>query len=528
MLSLIHKFLLFAGGGAPAVSVSPSTWDAGSTPVGTPVSQEFTIENTGNATLEITLPITVVGAEASAFTVTVQPAVTSLAPGASTTFTVQADADVMDAFSANISIVNNSATNPKLVAITAEVLAFDAYILSFAGIIAYYPMDDTSGSTTVDDKNNYDGTYGGTRTLANAVFPQGANVVTLTQGYSTLPEANLRAIWDWSKGWWLGFAKPTLASATDGVRHQIFEFRRNNDEQIDWYKDFDNYSYTIVVEIGNVRRTVQWYTVREEWCLFALTWDTVANEIKVYIDGVLMDTVTTATPILGAVATPLAFIGTGFNPFTGGMGHHAIGAGSTISETQLNNLYKAVMGTTREITFAGDSKTNFNDYWPTLLLSALKTETADVWRERCKRFAVAGYTAAQLLTVLQASLSSAIGEPEAVLLNVGANDQSGGTIEATFKTALTGIINAYRTQFPDTPVYVAFPWRNDVATPTSPATLKTWIQAVIATYPSGVFAGHDETVWFANNIATYSADGAHYNAAGSVEVVNQWLAVLGY
>lgn len=410
----------------------------------------------------------------------------------------------------------------------AFALAFDAYILSLPGIIAYYPMDDTSGTTTVDDKNNYDGTYGGTYTLNNIAFPQGSNVVNANSGYSTLPEASLRGVWNWSKGWWLGWAKPTSASLTDAARHQIFQSRRNNDEQINWYKDIDNYSYTITVEIGNVIRTVQWYTGRNEWGLFALTWDTVANEIKVYIDGVLMDTLTTATPLLNPVSAPNIFIGTGNATFKGGLGHHAIGAGETITETQLNNLYKAVMGTTREITFSGDSKTNFNDYWPTLMLSALKNETTDVWRERCRRFAVAGYTAAQLRTLLEANLPSAVGEPEYILMNVGANDESAGTIEATFKTALTGCIDAYRTQFPNTPIYVAFPWRNDVATPTSPATLKTWIQAVIATYPSGVFAGHDETVWFANNIATYSDDGAHYNAAGSVEVVNQWMTVLGY
>lgn len=117
---------IIGGGGLPAISVSPSSWDFGSTPVGSPTTKEFTIESTGTAALVITLPITIAGVEASAFTVTVQPTETSpnlvtLAPGASTTFTIQTDADAVDTFSADISIINNSSENPKLVAISANV-----------------------------------------------------------------------------------------------------------------------------------------------------------------------------------------------------------------------------------------------------------------------------------------------------------------------------------------------------------------------------------------------------------------------
>lgn len=155
-------------GGAPAISVSPSSWDFGSTPVGTPVSKVFTIENTGTAALEITLPITIVGAEASAFTVTAQPAVTSLAPGASTTFTVEADADSVDTFNADISIVNNSAENPYTVAIEVlveyVVLLSDEFITSrAAGAINGTAAEPGAGTRTVVDTNSI-------MTIANGRF----------------------------------------------------------------------------------------------------------------------------------------------------------------------------------------------------------------------------------------------------------------------------------------------------------------------------------------------------------------------
>lgn len=114
---------VMGAGGAPAISVSPSSWDFGSTPVGTPVSKEFTIENTGTATLEITLPIT---SDNAGYTVTVDPA-TSVAPGGSTTFTVQFDAAFnASGYAGNISIQSNAASSPTVIPVTARIWAFYA------------------------------------------------------------------------------------------------------------------------------------------------------------------------------------------------------------------------------------------------------------------------------------------------------------------------------------------------------------------------------------------------------------------
>lgn len=110
-------YYYFDDSGTPAISISPSSWDFGITPVGTPVSKQFTIQNTG------TLPLTIGDRSyPGGFTETVAPGSLSLAPNASTTFTVQATASVVGVFGGNISIVNNSSVNPKLVAITANVL----------------------------------------------------------------------------------------------------------------------------------------------------------------------------------------------------------------------------------------------------------------------------------------------------------------------------------------------------------------------------------------------------------------------
>ena len=181
----------------------------------------------------------------------------------------------------------------------------------------------------------------------------------------------------------------------------------------------------------------------------------------------------------------------------------------------------------RQITFAGDSKSNENDAWPSLLLDALLTSSGNIWYENPIRLAVAGYNTQQLRAYVDANISTLAGNPEVVLLNIGANDLSGLTGESTYKTALSGIVDAYLTKFPATVVYIAYPWR--VGYDAAALTMKGWIDDVIATYPNRVQAGHDENVWFKPNIATYSYDGGtHYNMAGSVVCKNQWMTVLGY
>jgi hypothetical protein len=179
-----------------------------------------------------------------------------------------------------------------------------------------------------------------------------------------------------------------------------------------------------------------------------------------------------------------------------------------------------------EITFSGDSKSIPFNSWCPLLVRGLLTETGEFWTENPERLAIVGYTAAQLKTYVDANISALSGSPQAVLLNIGSNDLATGTAEATYKTAVTGVIDAYLTKFPTTTVYVAYPWRSGYDA--GSLAMKGWIDAVIATYASGVAAGHNENIWLKPNVANMSWDGTHYNAAGEVECKNQWLTVLGY
>lgn len=139
------------GGNAPEISISPSSWDFGSTPVGTPVSKQFTISNTGTAALQITLPIT---SDNAAFTITVPPPVTSLAPGASTTFTAQFSGSLVQTYSGSLSIVSNAASSPTAIAVTATATIIQSGLVrdwDFSDTSKLYESTDTSDPAEAND-----------------------------------------------------------------------------------------------------------------------------------------------------------------------------------------------------------------------------------------------------------------------------------------------------------------------------------------------------------------------------------------
>jgi hypothetical protein len=94
--------------GDPVIEVT-GNFDFGSSPVGTPKSEIFTIQNIGGAPLVLTLPVTITGA---GFSVTSQPSEATLAPNETITFTVQASAAARQTYNAIINIVNNSDVTP--------------------------------------------------------------------------------------------------------------------------------------------------------------------------------------------------------------------------------------------------------------------------------------------------------------------------------------------------------------------------------------------------------------------------------
>lgn len=175
----------------------------------------------------------------------------------------------------------------------------------------------------------------------------------------------------------------------------------------------------------------------------------------------------------------------------------------------------------------GDSKTD-GDIWPTYLGRNLNnTAGASIYYELPTRFGVSGATTASLKTYVDSNLAAVTGTAHIITINLGANDVSSMPAEATWKANMIAIVDALRAKWSSAAIYIARPWRRSYASQCN--TLATWIAAVVATYPSGVYLGMDERVWMegSDDGATMTVDGIHYSdPAGEVACATAWAAVI--
>lgn len=409
---------------------------------------------------------------------------------------------------------------------------FDELVMALPGIFAWYPQTETSGLTGDNALGvaALDGTYSASATLNQVALP--SSVGGSSPNYAASPStrellfpAAFDTPWDWQTGWMIAFAKPTEASLSDGATHPALAVYTTGLGALhELYVKSNQLNFQRYAGTNQILPNWAYYSTN--WAMWGGAWDTTANLTRFLLNGVFLAVGTAADTLSGTILAAKTGRDGANAQFLGGIAHVLIGAGSIPTEAQLNAIYEYFMPGSRSFVAVGDSKSNENDTWPSQLVRALEVDTGDVWRERPSRLAVAGYKASDLNAWLATNLPNKSGNPEHVLLNVGANDQSAGTSEAVYKAQLTAIIDQLLAKFTSANIYVAHSYREDVATPTSPADMKTWTNSVISTYSSRVYVGHDETVWFAGDIATYSDDGAHYNAAGAAELVNQWMAIL--
>ncbi|WP_019499612.1 choice-of-anchor D domain-containing protein [Pseudanabaena sp. PCC 6802] len=167
---------------------TPSTTDGtdyGTTLLGTAVSRTFAIANTGTATLNLTTgSITV----PTGYMITSTPAAT-VAPGASTTITVQLTAGALGTFAGDIVIPNNdSDENPYNFAITGTVTAPEINVTDggFGGTTDNIADGDATPSTT--DGTDYGSTPVGTAvTRTFTIENTGTGTLNLTTGSITVP-----------------------------------------------------------------------------------------------------------------------------------------------------------------------------------------------------------------------------------------------------------------------------------------------------------------------------------------------------
>ncbi len=117
----------------------------GHTSVGTPVTQTFTVKNSGSGSLVLNEPISV----PAGYTVVSSFGTTTLASGASTTFAVRLDATSSGVYTGELSFGSNDARSPYNFTLNGEVATPDAEVKVGSTIIVDGASDVAMGDTAV-------------------------------------------------------------------------------------------------------------------------------------------------------------------------------------------------------------------------------------------------------------------------------------------------------------------------------------------------------------------------------------------
>jgi hypothetical protein len=166
--------------------------------------------------------------------------------------------------------------------------------------------------------------------------------------------------------------------------------------------------------------------------------------------------------------------------------------------------------------------------WPTPLQRQAEISGGGVWD--LYNVGLGGSTVASGLAALTTTLA---GMPPAlyasdvrVLINYGVNDMAAMPSAGTWQANYLAMIDAIHAKWPTARIYLMRPWFRTHDADSD--TLAGWIATIIAARATFVFPGPDERIWLkgSDDGATMTVDGAHYSAAGNVEAVNQWKAIL--
>jgi lysophospholipase L1-like esterase len=142
------------------------------------------------------------------------------------------------------------------------------------------------------------------------------------------------------------------------------------------------------------------------------------------------------------------------------------------------------------------------------------------------RIATGGWTTAVLKQGIDAGLLAAVGTPNYVLINIGANDIGAMPVEADWKSNMNYILAALHTKYPGVPCYIMRVWRRGFASDCD--TFNSWIGDIV-TADALAYLGPDERVFLegGDDGVTWTADGVHPTSDGYTLTARQWTSVMG-
>lgn len=157
-----------------------------------------------------------------------------------------------------------------------------------ANLIGYWPMQELSGTTATDIAgNSRNGAYGYV-TLGAAGLTGRGRAVTFdgSTSYLNIYSTSLRDAFDPTQGAAGVFAQLGSVAWTDGATRQLLRLRVDNNNQVAIYKDTVSYRLILRYRAGGTSQLFYVYMYTTQPFSAMITWDTTADEVRAYINGV--------------------------------------------------------------------------------------------------------------------------------------------------------------------------------------------------------------------------------------------------
>ncbi len=399
-----------------------------------------------------------------------------------------------------------------------------------AALLAYWPLQETSGLTAFDLSGNgrnalykntgvTQGQPGiGDRKTSVSFDGMTGNLNTYSSGLRDVFNGQECSICLWMK---------IPAASWSGTNYCVFAFLANGSNYIKINLGGSANRLNAYYSAGGASKSINIVTFNDSTYMpVVFTISKTNDRIRFYANGNRLSSQTSVGTYTGSLGSTYCWLATdqpGQNMNTPCSLAHVAIVGREITSEEVYYYSEPVYKSKPKFYLDfGDSRQT-NRGWQAYLNTNLKTAQGLDWKET--PLGASGSTSITWQAAIDGELAERHGQVDAVLYNMGVNDASGGTSEATFKTNTLYILDAMHAKYPDAKIYMARVWKR--STEAACASVNTWINTLIAQRPF-TYAGPDETVWAkgSDNGVTMTSDGLHYNAAGLIENAAQWARVI--
>jgi hypothetical protein len=176
--------------------------------------------------------------------------------------------------------------------------------------LAYWPLNETSGTTAVDLVGAHNGAYTGVD-LGQAQTPFIAPLFDGTSDYCNIYSTWLNSNWNPALGSIAIWVKVYDAAVlTDGAIRDCIKLRADLQNFVDISRTATDNQFGIYYKAGNVSKSVTPTISATTWQHLALTWDVASNQMIAYVNGEQSGaTQTSLGTWVGALSTSQTIIG---------------------------------------------------------------------------------------------------------------------------------------------------------------------------------------------------------------------------